>query len=92
MLEQRDRKLLEKQIELDKGREELEKLNLERIAALLASAYALPYAVTWRIQHPRGPDNRSRPVSSATGPSAPPPPPGLLRVGAVRAIWGLRIQ
>ena len=33
MLEQRDRKLLEKQIELDKGREELE-LNQERIAAL----------------------------------------------------------
>src|SRR5215475_8994124 len=33
MLEQRDRKLLEKQIELDRGREELEKLNQERIAA-----------------------------------------------------------
>jgi ribonuclease Y len=34
MLEQRDRKLLEKQIELDKGREELEKLNQERVLAL----------------------------------------------------------
>ena len=34
MLEQRDRKLLEKQIELDKGREDLEKLNQERVLAL----------------------------------------------------------
>jgi ribonuclease Y len=34
MLEQRDRKLLEKQIELDRHREDLEKLNQERVAAL----------------------------------------------------------
>jgi ribonuclease Y len=34
MLEQRDRKLLEKQIELDRGRDELEKLNQERVVAL----------------------------------------------------------